>query len=134
MDAAYPRLLVADFADSFRFYAAVLPQLIGAHRTKGDAEGPYASWDLGHEGVISLLDRAAMAALAGTAELPQPSPAQDTSMLVFRVPDVAVAHAFCLDRGARHVAGPADRPAWGPTCRTAHVRDPEGHLLEFQSY
>ncbi|WP_369405307.1 glyoxalase/bleomycin resistance/extradiol dioxygenase family protein [Streptacidiphilus melanogenes] len=129
----YPRLLVADFAASFRFYDAFLPKLIGAHLTKGGEEGPYASWDLGEEGAVSMLDRAAMAALAGTADLPQPV-SQDSTMLVCRVPDVAAAHAFCLARGAHDVAGPTDRPDWGPTCRTAHVRDPEGRLLEFQSY
>ncbi|MGP3973568.1 hypothetical protein ACTWQF_05905 [Streptomyces sp. 8N114] len=31
-------------------------------------------------------------------------------------------------------AGSAARPEWGPTLRTAHVRDPEGNVLEFQSY
>ncbi|WP_260696781.1 hypothetical protein [Streptomyces sp. 130] len=42
MDALHPRLLVDRFADCFRFYDAVLPQLIGAVRASGDASGPYA--------------------------------------------------------------------------------------------
>ena len=27
-----------------------------------------------------------------------------------------------------------DRPAWGPTLRTAHLRTPDGTLVELQSY
>ncbi|MEV5508143.1 VOC family protein [Streptomyces orinoci] len=135
MDALYPRLLVSRFGDCFRFYDAVLPKLIGAHRMKGDEQGPYANWDLGEQGVISLLDRAAMAAIAGTLDLAgQRPPAQDALMLVCRVDEVAAAHALALAHGGQDVAGPTDRPEWGPTCRTAHVRDPEGNLLEFQSY
>ncbi|MFE6973098.1 VOC family protein [Streptomyces sp. NPDC057682] len=135
MDVLHPRLLVSRFGDCFRFYDAVLPALIGARLTRGGEQGPYASWDVDDQGVVMLFDRAAMAAeVAGTAETAEPRPAQDAAMLVSRVPDVAAAHALCLAHGARDVAGPADRPAWGPTCRTAHVRDPEGNLLEFQSY
>jgi predicted enzyme related to lactoylglutathione lyase len=55
-------------------------------------------------------------------------------MLVSRVSDVDAAHALCLTHGAQDVTGPTARPEWGPTCRTAHVRDPEGNLLELQSY
>ncbi|MCK7622249.1 glyoxalase/bleomycin resistance/extradiol dioxygenase family protein [Streptomyces sp. RS10V-4] len=134
MDALHARLLVTRFGDCFRFYDAVLPELLGAHLSGGGEQGPYASWDVGEEAVVRLFDRAAMAEVAGTAGLPAPGPAQDAVMLVSRVPDVGAAHALCLAHGARDVAVPADRPAWGPTCRTAHVRDPEGTLLEFQSY
>ncbi|MEC3998302.1 VOC family protein [Actinacidiphila sp. DG2A-62] len=135
MDALHPRLLTADFAAAFRFYDAVLPPLIGAVRSSGDAAGPYASWDVGDQGAVMLLDRAAMAAVAGTRALPaQAPPAQDTAMLVSRVTDVAEAYELCLRHGAAPVAPPAARPEWGPTLRTAHVRDPEGRLLEFQSY
>ncbi|SNS54169.1 hypothetical protein [Actinomadura mexicana] len=36
--------------------------------------------------------------------------------------------------GAVQVAGPRDRPEWGPGLRIAHLRDPGGNLLEVQSY
>ncbi len=135
MDALHPRLLTADFAAAFRFYDAVLPPLIGAVRSSGDAGGPYASWDVDGQGAVMLFDRAAMAAVAGTRALPaQAPPTQDGAMLVSRVADVAEAYALCLRHGAAPVAPPAARPEWGPTLRTAHVRDPEGRLLEFQSY
>ncbi|MDX2826927.1 glyoxalase/bleomycin resistance/extradiol dioxygenase family protein [Streptomyces ipomoeae] len=134
MDVMHPRLLVTRFGDCFRFYDAVLPELIGAHLTRGSEQGPYASWDVGDEGAVMLFDRAAMAEVAGTTHLPEHQHAQDAVMLVSRVSDVDAAHALCLAHGAQDVAKPVMRPAWGPTCRTAHVRDPEGNLLEFQSY
>ena len=135
MDALHPRLLVRDFATAFRFYDAVLPEMIGASRTRGDLLGPYASWDVGAQGVLMVFDRAAMAEVVGTTELPAQGPAeQDRAMLVSRVADVDAAYAVCMRHGATVVAPPVDRPDWGPTMRTAHVRDPEGNLLELQSY
>jgi catechol 2,3-dioxygenase-like lactoylglutathione lyase family enzyme len=141
MDALHPRLLVGRFADTFRFYDAVLPPLVGATLTRGDESGPYASWDVGTEGVLMLLDRAAMAAVTGSTALPAapgsataPALSQDRAMLVSRVPDVTAGYDLCLRHGGLPVAPPADRPEWGPTMRTAHVRDPDGNLLELQSY
>ncbi|MHC3467093.1 VOC family protein [Streptomyces sp. 7R007] len=136
VDALYPRLLVADFAACFRFYDAVLPSLAGAHLVKGGPEGPYATWDRGDEAVLSLFDRGAMAAALGTADLPghPAGPAQDTGMLVLRVDDVDRGFALCRERGGACVAAPADRPEWGPNLRGAHLRDPEGRLIELQSY
>lgn len=144
MDALHPRLLVGDFGAAFRFYDAVLPGLVGARLARGTADGPYASWDVGDQGVLALIRRDAMAALAPNPETGSPgiqtgtgtsTPAtSDCGMLVSRVPDVAAGYELCLRHGAVPVAGPADRPEWGPTMRTAHVRDPEGTLWELQSY
>ncbi|GAA4585876.1 hypothetical protein GCM10023194_29960 [Planotetraspora phitsanulokensis] len=135
MDALHPRLLVTRFAAGFAFYDAVLPEMLGAELARGDAAGPYAGWDVDGQGVLVLFDRAAMAAVAGTADLPaEGSPAQDQVMFVCRVVDVDAALATCLRHGAAQVAAAADRPEWGPGLRTAHVRDPEGTLIELQSY
>jgi predicted enzyme related to lactoylglutathione lyase len=135
MDALHPRLLVHDFAVAFRFYDAVLPALIGASRTRGDIQGPYASWDVGAQGALMLFDRSAMAAVVGTEDLPaQPPSAQDRAMLVSRIEDVDAGYQLCMAHGARSVVPPTDRPDWGPTMRTAHLRDPEGTLIELQSY
>lgn len=135
MDALHPRLLVTRFAECFNFYDAVLPPLIGAERRRGSAQGPYAHWDVGVQGVLVLFDRAAMASALGTAGLSSPAaPDQDSVMLVCRVDDVDAGLALCLQHGAAVVAGAADRPEWGPGLRTAHLRDPEGHLIELQSY
>ncbi|KUJ65344.1 glyoxalase [Streptomyces albus subsp. albus] len=135
MDALYPRLLVTRFADCFHFYAAVLPELADARLIKGEPSGPYANWDIGDQAVLSLFDRAAMAEAVGTAALPaRPAAAQDALSLVFRVPDVAAGLALCLAHGGSLVTEATDRPEWGPTLRTAHLRDPDGNLVELQSY
>ena len=135
MDALHPRLLVARFAECFTFYEAVLPALIGADLARGGVDGPYASWDVGGQGVLSLFDRSAMAAAVGDVT---PSCATDPAvgavMLVCRVEDVDAALAVCLRHGASVVTGATDRPEWGPTLRTAHLRDPEGNMMELQSY
>lgn len=135
MDALYPRLLVSDFAASFRFYEAVLPDLIGAVLIKGDENGPYANWDVDGEAAVVLFARAAMAQLAGTSALPvRSAAAQDQVMFVCRVKDVDAGLELCRGHGAALVAEATDRPEWGPNLRTAHLRDPEGNLIELQSY
>ncbi|MER7361794.1 VOC family protein [Nonomuraea wenchangensis] len=135
MDGFHPRLLAGDFAAAFRFYDAVLPELIGAERMKGTEAGPYAHWDVGGQGVLTLFDREAMARVAGTAHLPgHGSAAQDVVMFVSRVADVDAGYRFCLRQGGLGVAPPVDRPEWGAGLRTAHLRDPEGNLLELQAY
>ncbi|MEU8510919.1 VOC family protein [Kitasatospora sp. NPDC048722] len=134
MDALYPRLLVTRFAECFGFYRAVLPPLTGAVLVKGTPEGPYANWDVDGQAVLVLYDRAAMAATLGTTDLPARTSAQDCAMLVFRVDDVDKALALCLAHGATLAAPATDRPEWGPNLRSAHLRDPDGHLIELQSY
>ncbi|MET8626401.1 VOC family protein [Kitasatospora sp. NPDC004669] len=136
MDALYPRLLVTRFAECFGFYRAVLPALTGATLIKGTPEGPYANWDVEDQAVLVLYDRSAMATTLGTADLPAhpAAPAQDSAMLVLRVDDVDKALALCLDHGGTLAAPATDRPEWGPNLRSAHLRDPEGHLIELQSY
>ncbi|MFI6151276.1 VOC family protein [Kitasatospora sp. NPDC051170] len=136
MDAPYPRLLVTRFAECFTFYRAVLPALTGAELAKGAPEGPYANWDVADRAVLALYDRAAMAADLGTAHLPArpAADAQDAAMLVLRVGDVDAALDLCLRSGASLVAPATDRPQWGPGLRSAHLRDPEGQLIELQSY
>ncbi|MGW2248817.1 VOC family protein [Kitasatospora sp. NPDC001660] len=134
MDALYPRLLVTRFAECFGFYRAVLPALTGAALIKGAPEGPYANWDVDDQAVLVLYDRAAMAATLGTTDLPLRAAAQDSAMLVLRVDDVDKALALCLAHGGTLAVPATDRPEWGPNLRSAHLRDPDGHLIELQSY
>lgn len=129
MDALHSRLLVGDFGAAFRFYDAVLPRLVGAALARGSAGGPYASWDVEGQGALALIARGAVAHLTGGGPA-----GGDRGMLVSRVPDVAAGYELCLRYGGEPVAGPADRPEWGPTMRTAHMRDPDGNLWELQSY
>ncbi|MEU9128414.1 VOC family protein [Kitasatospora sp. NPDC048540] len=133
MDALHPRLLVTRFAETFRFYDAVLPRLVGARLATGGPAGPYAHWDVDGQGVLVLFERAAMAAATGLTAAESPAPGGG-AMFVCRVADVDAGLALCLAHGAEEVAPATDRPSWGPTLRTAHLRDPEGTLIELQSY
>ncbi|RBQ19727.1 glyoxalase/bleomycin resistance/extradiol dioxygenase family protein [Spongiactinospora rosea] len=131
MDALHPRLLVSRFADCHAFYDAILASFAGAKPAGGSPTGPYASWDVGGQCVLALIDRDMMAdALPG----PGPSAEQDTVMFVCRVPDVDAGLDLCLRHGGTLVARAADRPEWGENLRAAHLRDPAGTLIELQSY
>ncbi|MEV4011598.1 VOC family protein [Nonomuraea angiospora] len=134
MDALYPRLLVRDFPASAAFYQAVLRELLGVEPVK--VLPGYANWDIEGEAGLVLFSRDRLAATVGTADLPQAAQdtAQDTAMLVMKVDDVDAAAACLVRHGATVVAPPQDRPDWAPTLRTAHLRDPEGNLIELQSY
>ncbi|WP_433438497.1 VOC family protein [Nonomuraea sp. CA-141351] len=130
MDVLYPRLLVRDFPACAAFYQAVLRELHGVEPVK--VLPGYANWDIEGEAGLVLFARDRIAEAVGTADLPRA--AQDTAMLVMKVDDVDEA-ADCLARhGATVAAPPQDRPDWAPTLRTAHLRDPEGNLIELQSY
>lgn len=135
MDALHSRLLVTRFAEMFGFYQAVLPEMLGAKLIKGTPAGPYANWDVEDQAILVLYDRATLATVVGTGALPVAAPpAQDHTMFVCRVDDVDGGADLCVRHGATLVVAPTDRPEWGPTLRTAHLRDPEGNLIELQSY
>ncbi|MFB9908515.1 VOC family protein [Allokutzneria oryzae] len=134
MDALYPRLLVRDFARAVEFYRAALRDLLNAEPVKVLPEAQYANWDVAGEAGLVLYGRATIAEVVGTTDLPEAAPAQDSAMLVMRVGDVDDACARLVRHGARVASPPQDRPDWAPTMRTAHLRDPEGNLIELQSY
>ncbi|MEU1384682.1 MULTISPECIES: VOC family protein [unclassified Nonomuraea] len=129
MDALYPRLLVRDFPASVAFYRAAL----GLEPVKVLTEAAYANWDIDGQAGLVLFGREHVAGVIGTSGLP-PAGAQDTVMLVMRVDDVDGEADRLVRLGATVAAPPQDRPAWGPGLRTAHLRDPEGNLIELQSY
>ncbi|MFI9589003.1 VOC family protein [Nonomuraea sp. NPDC052265] len=129
MDALYPRLLVRDFPASVAFYRAAL----GVEPVKVVTEAAYANWDIDGQAGLVLFGRHHIAEVVGAGGLP-PAAAQDTVMLVMKVDDVDGEADRLVALGATVAAPPQDRPAWGPGLRTAHLRDPEGNLIELQSY
>jgi predicted enzyme related to lactoylglutathione lyase len=70
----------------------------------------------------------------GTSALPAEAAAQDASMLVLKVDSVDAAAEVVEKLGATALAPAQNRPQWGPNLRTAHLRAPDGTLLELQSY
>ncbi|MER7131390.1 VOC family protein [Streptosporangium saharense] len=137
MDALHPRLLVGDFPATFRFYRALLGKVTGATLARGGENGPYASWDLDGRTLLALYGRAAMAADLG-APVPDGRGSRDATVLVLRVSAaegaLEAAVESCGRYGGALVAAVRERPEWGPTLRAAHLRDPDGNLVELQSY
>ncbi|WP_328536760.1 VOC family protein [Streptomyces sp. NBC_00344] len=137
MDAPCTRLLVDRYAETFRFYRDVLPGLTGSELARGDESSGYASWDQDGRTVFALLERRFMSDVLGTGGLPDGEKAQDLFSVVLHIADrdaLDAAVVRCTDAGGVVVAPARDRPQWGPTMRTAHLRDPDGHLLELQTY
>ncbi|WP_406016733.1 glyoxalase/bleomycin resistance/extradiol dioxygenase family protein (plasmid) [Streptomyces sp. NBC_00984] len=130
MFALHPRVLAGNYPAVFAFYAAVLPELTGYVLARGDAVSGYASWDA-PEGAtaFAVIKRDAFA-----GEVP-PAPAAGGATLVVPVADAAAmdaAVALCRRNGGVLVAPARDLPGWG--LRAAHLRDPDGNLLEIQTY
>ena len=121
------RLLVAEFKKCFAFYRDVL----GLPVRYGDENTDYAEFktDAVH---IALFKRHLMAqAVGGDGRFPADAETQDRLAIVLRVDDVDAEYARLKSRGAQFVTAPQDRRQWG--CRTAHLRDPDGNLLELNS-
>ncbi|MTE15039.1 VOC family protein [Nocardia aurantiaca] len=126
------RVLVDDFASSYRFYRDVLG-LPPKQEVPGDVpesdDGPYACFAL-PGGDLALFTRAYMDAAIGAEHRARDG--VDGVVLVLRVADVDKAVAVVRERGARIAAEPAEQPAWG--MRVAHLRAPEGTLVELCQY
>jgi len=120
------RLLTGDFDASYQFWRDVmrLPVAYGPD-SPGGIPG-YAYLTIGEVGV-ELMSRDGFAAALGEAT-PAPAPTGRQTVLVLGVDDVDATYADLVGRGATSVAAPVDRPQWG--ARTAHLADPDGHLIE----
>jgi lactoylglutathione lyase len=125
MEFTQVRLLVADFPASYRFYRDVL----GLKPQFEAEDGPYAKFspDEGTAG-IAMQDRAQMAEVLG--ELGREA-AGYRSLVVLRVDDIDTYAEDIAARGAVLVNGPAPMT---DRMRVAHVRDPEGNLIELQQW
>ena len=114
------RLLVSDFPTCFRFYRDVL----GFTPTFGAEDEVYADFDAGGQG-IALFQRELMLEAVGTSAWDS---VPDDAVLVLATADVDAAADVLRSKGVALISEPADRPDWG--IRTAHFRDPGGHLIE----
>ena len=123
MQLTHIRLLVANFSECFRFYRDVLGLLLNI----GDENGPYASFSVGGA-EIALFSRDAMAEAVGTSALLSVAEAKDKAAIIIAVPDVDAAYDAVVARGGVFVNPPFDQLQWMVRC--AHLRDPEGNLIE----
>ncbi len=117
------RLLFADFPAMFRFYRDEL----GFKPTFGSEQDVYADFDAGGANV-ALFRRDLMAQAVGTQELPAETESQDRVALIFEAENVDAEYTRMCRQGVAFVTPPTDMPDWG--IRTAHLRDPDGNLLE----
>jgi lactoylglutathione lyase len=117
------RLLVKDYRSSFYFYTEVL----GLKCMWGDLESGYADLKTG-DTQIALYDRQAMADAVGTGDLPGDANIQDRCSMIFEVESVDKTADALEKKGIELITEPQDRPEWG--IRTAHLRDPDGNLIE----
>jgi lactoylglutathione lyase len=120
------RLLTRDFDASYHFWRDVMGLSVAFGPDSAEGITEYAYLTIGDVG-IELMSPDDFAATLG-----EPAPEAVSSsleaVLVFGVEDVDAAFAELVGKGARPVANPEDRPLWG--ARTAHLADPDGHLIE----
>lgn len=117
------RLLVNDYRSSFYFYTEVLKFKC----VWGDLESGYADLKTGFS-LIALYSREAMAEALGTGDLPATARGQDGFSIILEVDSVDKTAKLLKQNGVELETEPEDRPEWG--IRTAHLRDPDGNLLE----
>ncbi|MGW0764320.1 VOC family protein [Streptomyces sp. NPDC002676] len=125
MELAQVRLLVTDFAASYRFYADTL----GLKPQSGATEGPYEKFSphAGSAG-IALQDRSMMAEVLN--ELGDTATGH-RSLVVLRVDNLDTYCDEITTRGATLIHGPAPMT---DRMRVAHLKDPEGNLVELQEW
>jgi predicted enzyme related to lactoylglutathione lyase len=123
---SYVRLLVTEYAACFRFYRDVMNFNVSV----GDEQSGYAELQTGNV-KIALFERQAMAQAIDNTDLPLTAECQDRFALIFAVPNVDEMYAQLKARGAHMVQEPVDRPDWD--IRTAHLRDPNGNLIEINT-
>lgn len=119
----FTRLLVTNFKACFRFYRDVM----GFNPNFGTEEDTYADFEVGAVN-ISLFDKAEMSEALGTSAMPVQADMQDTICLTFSVESVDDFCKHVREKGVTLLTEPTDHADWG--IRTAHFRDPDGHLIE----
>uniref|UniRef100_A0AAU2V2D5 Glyoxalase/bleomycin resistance/extradiol dioxygenase family protein n=1 Tax=Streptomyces sp. NBC_00003 TaxID=2903608 RepID=A0AAU2V2D5_9ACTN len=133
LEPPYPRLLVDRYEPSFRFYDAVLPGLTGCTLARGNSSSGYASWDAADgRTALALFTRAAMVSALGEDRVPRGGGSLVIHVASREALDSAV--SLCAEAGGVIAAPARDLPEWGPGLRAAHVLDPDGNLVEIQTY
>jgi len=117
------RLLVEDVGACLAFYRDVM----GFAPLFVDDDAHYASVSTGAT-TLSFQRRSGFLEALGPAVRSSRLDGPDRMALIFAVDDVDRAASELVRRGAELTAIPEDRPHWG--IRTAHLRDPDGHLIE----
>ncbi|HLE12160.1 MAG TPA: VOC family protein [Bacteriovoracaceae bacterium] len=122
------RLLVEKFDETFLFYKDVL----GFTVTWGDVGEVYAAFKVGESGELSIFSRSLMSQAIGTSDLPANNfNVQDRVALIIDVGNVDQVYGNLKSQGQKFLTPPTDQKDWG--IRVAHLRDPDGNLIELMS-
>jgi catechol 2,3-dioxygenase-like lactoylglutathione lyase family enzyme len=116
------RLLTGDFSAAVHFWRDIM----GLSLHMQDEGLGYAYFDLGKTG-LEIMARSAFAATLAESSPPLEATGRQV-VLNFRVDDVDAAYTSLIALGATPLAPPVDRPLW--RARTAHLADPDGHVVE----
>lgn len=103
---------------------------MGFEATWGKEGGSYASFNVGKV-ILAMFKRQHMAADIGTSDLPVDAASQDKAALIFAVENVDAASRQLQERGVNFITQPRDYTDYG--IRAAHLRDPDGNLIEVYS-
>jgi lactoylglutathione lyase len=118
------RILVSDFARSWRFYRDVL----GLTPKKGNGEPPYGEFVFGDRPLLGVFEQRLMAKATHLEPGPYPTSVVGRSLRVLEAADVDAVARSLEARHVPRIAGPTDRPEW--RLRTIHVPDPDGYRIE----
>jgi lactoylglutathione lyase len=122
------RLIVADFDGCFRFYRDVLGlKVTWGEEADGSASG-YASFEASDGASFSLNDQSVFAPVVGFETREPGEAAKDRAALIFEVEDVVAEAARLRALGIAFETEPTAYPGFG--IRAAHLRDPDGNLIE----
>ncbi|MEA2507389.1 MAG: hypothetical protein QOH48_2007 [Actinomycetota bacterium] len=126
MELTDVRLLAKDFRSCLNFYRDVLGLEVGQEVP----EEVYAELKAG--GVrISIYRHELMAEVVPGLGKTSSDGRQDGYLLNMRVDDIDSCHEQLTSHGVKFETEPHDQDAWG--IRVAHLRDPEGNLIEIYS-
>jgi lactoylglutathione lyase len=122
------RLIVADFDGCFRFYRDTLGlEVTWGENDDGSARG-YASFRLPDGGSLSINDQAIVAPVVGFDTRERGEAVKDRAALIFEVEDVNAETERLQALGVAFETEPTAYPGFG--IRAAHLRDPDGNLIE----
>jgi lactoylglutathione lyase len=115
------RLLVEDVGQSVRFFQ----EKMGLKKVLEVEEGVYAEFEAG-DARLTMYRRDLMQSVLGGDDGAVGRPG--SVVLVFRVQDVDAEFGRLTADGVPALTQPHDQAAWG--LRVAHLRDPDGHVIE----
>ena len=119
----YVRLLTDRFDEMWDFYANKL----GMKPRLGKENGIYEEF-LVKGAVLSIYKREYMGNALNNKFVKFPSKPQDVVVIILQVSNVDKAYEELKTKGVQFITGPEDREEL--IIRTAHLRDPDGNLIE----